>query len=158
MQDAWLTGFREAHDEAGHLEEALVAMHRAEVRAEQAEKELADLRFIMATKRICLCGSTRFRDEYEKAQREETLAGNIVLSVGLFGHAEGLDMSGPIKKMLDELHLRKIDLCDDVVIVTRDLYVGQSTTNEILYARRHNKVIRWSEAGAEQAFNHTHPQ
>ena len=36
---------------------------------------------------ITLCGSTRFKDEFIKAQKDLTLAGNIVISVGLFGHS-----------------------------------------------------------------------
>jgi hypothetical protein len=64
-----------------------------------------------------LCGSTRFQREYETAQRDETLAGRIVLTVGLFGHHEGLDMDGPVKAMLDELHLAKIDLADEILVL-----------------------------------------
>lgn len=66
---------------------------------------------------VCLCGSTRFGDAYRDALRDETLAGKIVLSVGLLGHQEGLDMTGPVKAMLDELHLRKIDLADEVLVL-----------------------------------------
>jgi hypothetical protein len=66
---------------------------------------------------VCLCGSTRFMKEFTEASRRETLAGRIVLSVGLFGHAEGIDMGGPVKAMLDELHLRKIDLADEVLVI-----------------------------------------
>ena len=36
---------------------------------------------------ITLCGSTRFKDEFIKVQKELTLKGNIVISVGLFGHS-----------------------------------------------------------------------
>jgi hypothetical protein len=66
---------------------------------------------------VCLCGSTRFREAYEQASRRETLDGKIVLSVGLFGHQEAMDMGGPIKAMLDELHLRKVDLADEVLVI-----------------------------------------
>lgn len=66
---------------------------------------------------ITLCGSTRFKKQYEDAAREETLAGNIVLSVGMFGHQEGIDMEGQVKKMLDELHLRKIDCSDGILVI-----------------------------------------
>ena len=90
---------------------------------------------------VCLCGSTRFKDAYEKAMRDFTLQGYIVLTVGLFGHLEGIDMDGPTKKMLDELHLRKIDLADMVYVLNVDGYVGRSTRNEIDYARKHGKQI-----------------
>ena len=36
---------------------------------------------------ITLCGSTRFKDEFMKAQKDLTLAGNIVINVVLFGHS-----------------------------------------------------------------------
>ena len=35
---------------------------------------------------ITLCGSTRFKEDYIRVQKELTLAGNIVISVGLSGH------------------------------------------------------------------------
>lgn len=66
---------------------------------------------------ITLCGSTRFKEDYERAMRDLSLRGHLVISVGLFGHQEGLDMEGPTKKMLDELHLRKIDLADSIFVV-----------------------------------------
>lgn len=66
---------------------------------------------------VCLCGSTRFGDAFRDAMRRETLKGKIVLTVGLLGHREGLDMTGPTKEMLDELHKRKIDLADEILVL-----------------------------------------
>lgn len=66
---------------------------------------------------VCLCGSTRFGDAFRDALRSETLEGNIVLSVGLLGHAEGIDMDGPVKVVLDELHKRKIDHADEILVL-----------------------------------------
>ena len=94
---------------------------------------------------VCLCGSTRFKDAYIKAMRDETLAGKIVLTVGLFGHEEGLDMSGEIKKMLDELHLRKIDLASEVLFLNVGGYIGESTRRELNYAKIAGKKIRFLE-------------
>jgi hypothetical protein len=98
---------------------------------------------------VCLCGSTRFKDAFEQASREETLKGRIVLSVGLFGHLEGLDMNGDTKKMLDALHKRKIDLADDVLILNVGGYIGQSTRGEIEYAKKNSKQIRYLENNGE---------
>ena len=36
---------------------------------------------------ITLCGSTRFGDAFIEEQKRLTLGGNIVISVGLFGHS-----------------------------------------------------------------------
>lgn len=92
---------------------------------------------------VCLCGSTKFRDAYTQATRDKTLAGEIVLSVGLFGHLEGLDTASDTKVMLDELHLRKIDLADYVYVVDVDGYVGESTRREVAYAREHGKRVEF---------------
>ena len=94
---------------------------------------------------VCLCGSTRFIDAYIECNRSETLAGRIVLSVGLFGHAEGLDMQGPVKALVDELHKRKIDLADEILVINVGGYVGESTKSEIEYAKQLGKKIRWLE-------------
>jgi hypothetical protein len=94
---------------------------------------------------VCLCGSTRFLDAFREANRTETLAGRIVLSVGMFGHHEGLDMDGPVKAMLDRLHLAKIDLADEVLILNLDGYIGESTRRELAYARETGKVVRFLE-------------
>ena len=94
---------------------------------------------------VCLCGSTRFKQAFLDANRSETLAGRVVLSVGLFGHEEGIDMAGPVKAMLDRLHLAKIDMADEVLVLNVGGYVGESTRREVEYARRHGKRLRWLE-------------
>jgi len=98
---------------------------------------------------VCLCGSTRFREAFELANFNETLAGNIVLTVGCYTHAQGLFglpfISSDLKTQLDELHLRKIDLADEVLVLNKDGYIGDSTTHEIKYAKSHDKPIRYLE-------------
>jgi hypothetical protein len=94
---------------------------------------------------VCLCGSTRFGDAYAQAMRAETLAGNIVLTVGLLGHAEGIDMNGPLKAVLDELHKRKIDASEEVLVLNVGGYIGSSTRSEIEYAEKLGKQIRYLE-------------
>jgi hypothetical protein len=92
---------------------------------------------------VCLCGSTRFLEAYQQANKSETLAGRIVLSVGMFGHHEGLDMDGPVKAMLDRLHLAKIDLADEILVLNVGGYVGESTAREIEHARATRKRVRY---------------
>lgn len=107
--------------------------------------------FVMFSKPtvVCLCGSSRFKDAFIEANRNETLAGRIVLSIGMFGHHEGLDMDGPVKAMLDRLHLAKIDLADEVLILNVGDYVGESTRRELAYARRQGKRVRFLETPKE---------
>lgn len=98
---------------------------------------------------VCLCGSTRFKDTFIGANRTETLLGNIVLTVGMFGHEEGLDMNGRIKQRLDELHKRKIDLADEILVLNVGGYIEESTRSEIEYALRHGKAVRYLEGSPE---------
>lgn len=96
---------------------------------------------------VCLCGSGRFRKAYEKAEFAETLLGKIVLTIGCNTHdiarTEELKHHKP---MLDDLHLRKIDLADEVLILDVDGYIGESTRAEIEYAKGFGKRIRYLSA------------
>lgn len=103
---------------------------------------------------VCLCGSTRFYDAWQQAEFDETMAGRIYLSVGFYHHSsgemekvhgEGVGITPEDKKMLDELHLRKIDLADEVLILNVAGYIGQSTNNELRYAHSLGKRIRFLE-------------
>ncbi len=100
---------------------------------------------------VCLCGSTRFGDAFKQVNLDETLAGRIVLSIGcnmrdddLFVHLSE-DERAVIKGKLDELHKRKIDLADEILVLNVGGYVGQSTRSEIIYAFEHGKTVRWLE-------------
>ncbi len=100
---------------------------------------------------ITLCGSTRFKEEFIRVQKELTLKGYIVISVGLFGHSgdeevwEGLseDTLTKTKIMLDDMHKRKIDMADEIYVINVDGYIGESTSSEIEYAKKHGKVINY---------------
>ena len=93
---------------------------------------------------ITLCGSTRFKEDFERVNKELTLQGNIVISVGCFGHA-GDVFTDEQKIMLDDIHKRKIDMADVIYVINKDGYVGMSTQSEILYAALHNKEIIYME-------------
>jgi len=90
---------------------------------------------------ICLCGSTKFKDTYEKITLRETLKGKIVLSVGCFMHYDNINITEKQKNILDELHLRKIDLADEILVLNVNKYIGESTRNEIEYAKSLGKKI-----------------
>jgi hypothetical protein len=89
---------------------------------------------------ITLCGSTRFKEDFERVNRELTLAGNIVISVGAFGHS-GDVFTEEQKVMLDDIHKRKIDMADAIYVINKGGYIGSSTRSEIQYAREHGKQI-----------------
>jgi hypothetical protein len=95
---------------------------------------------------ITLCGSTKFRDEFIAGQKRLTLEGNIVISVGLFGHSGDDEVwSESTKEMLDDMHLRKIDLADEIFVINPGGYIGSSTKSEIEYAMESGKSVRYLE-------------
>lgn len=112
-----------------------------------------------------LCGSTRFGEAFRSANLRLTLDGHIVLSIGcdtksdtelalsetarLPGLTTG-DAAQPqwvrdIKARLDELHKRKIDLADSVLVLNVGGYIGESTRSEIAYALACGKPINYLE-------------
>lgn len=93
---------------------------------------------------ITLCGSTRFKKEFEKINKRLTLEGNVVISVACFGHA-GDTITQEQKQLLDNIHLQKIEMADEIFVINKDGYIGQSTTREIKYAQSIGKTIRYLE-------------
>ena len=96
---------------------------------------------------VTLCGSTRFKNEFMEVQKQLTLEGNIVISVGLFGHSgdsavwENMD-EGTLtktKEMLDDMHKRKIDMADEIFVINVNGYIGDSTRSEIEYEKAHGR-------------------
>lgn len=85
---------------------------------------------------ITLCGSTRFKDVFEKEMSRLTLEGNIVVSVGVFGHTDNIVFTEGQKEMLDDIHKRKIDMSDQIFVINVDGYIGMSTMSEINYAEK----------------------
>ena len=95
---------------------------------------------------ITLCGSTKFKEQYLEAQKRLTLEGNIVISVGLFGHSGDDEVwTEGTKAMLDDMHKRKIDLADEIFVVNVGGYIGESTRSEIAYAKSQGKDVKYLE-------------
>lgn len=96
---------------------------------------------------ITLCGSTKFKEDFLRVQEELTLQGNIVLSVGLFAHADNKlnVITDEIKVMLDDMHKRRIDMADAIYVINKDGYIGESTKSEIWYSILNNKEIIYME-------------
>lgn len=88
-----------------------------------------------------------------EAQKRLTLEGNIVISVGLFGHSgddevwDGMDEGtlSKTKEMLDDMHKRKIDMADEIFVINVGGYIGESTRSEIEYAKAAGKPVKYWE-------------
>ncbi len=95
---------------------------------------------------VTLCGSTKFKEDFIREQKRLTLAGCIVLTVGLFGHSGDNEVwNAGVKEMMDDMHKRRIDMSDEIFVINKDGYIGSSTRSEIEYAIKTNKVVKYME-------------
>ena len=95
---------------------------------------------------ITLCGSTKFKDDFLREQKRLTLEGNIVISVGFFGHSGDDEvLLENVKEMLDDMHKRKIDMADEIFVINKNGYIGTSTKSEIEYATKTGKKVNFME-------------
>ena len=101
---------------------------------------------IKGYKVITLCGSTKFKEQFLEVQKQLTLKGYIVISVGLFGHSGDNEVWKPgTKEMLDDMHKRKIDMADEIFVINVGGYIGESTKSEIAYAKETGKKVNYLE-------------
>lgn len=95
---------------------------------------------------ITLCGSIKFKDDFLREQKRLTLEGNIVISVGLFGHSGDDEVwTENTKEMLDDMYKRKIDMADEIFVINKNGYIGTSTKSEIEYATKTGKKVNFME-------------
>ena len=95
---------------------------------------------------ITLCGSTKFKDDFIREQKRLTLEGNIVISVGLFGHSGDDEVwTDNVKEMLYDMHKRKIDMSDEIFVINKGGYIGSSTKSEIEYSTKTGKKVNYME-------------
>lgn len=94
--------------------------------------------------KITLCGSARFEEKFKEMNRRLSLAGHVVYSLAVYPS----DMDGKKewytkeqKEIIDYVHRLKIDNSDAIYIIAPGGYIGESTKNEIEYARKNNKII-----------------
>ena len=94
---------------------------------------------------ITLCGSTKFKKEFEEINKKLTLEGNIVLSLGVFSHTDGEQLSDEQIKMLKDIHKQKIAMSDEIFVINKNSYIGNGLKEEIEYAKQLNKEISYLE-------------
>ena len=108
-----------------------------------------------------LCGSTRFVETFNEQRKSLTEAGHIVLSIEVVTtqarEVDPQNVNPGLKARLDELHKRKIDLAEDVLVLNVGGYIGESTRSEIEYAHRIGTPVRYLEP-TEPAPQPTNPR
>lgn len=92
---------------------------------------------------ITLCGSTKFKEQFEKVNTYLTLQGNIVISLGFFEQSEGIELTQEQAELFEKIHYEKINMSDEIFVIDVNGYIGNSTKKEIEYAKQHGKSIRY---------------
>lgn len=105
----------------------------------------------LTTKSFCLCGSTKYKKEFEQVNLWLTLQGYVVITVSSFGHADKFVWTDEQKELLDRVHKLKIDMSDAVFVIDVDKYIGQSTISEIDHALQKGKTVYYL-SGYESEF------
>lgn len=91
-------------------------------------------------KKVTLCGSTKFKAEFQKTEAQLALRGYIVYSCALWGHGDD-PLSAEDKLMLDAVHMHKIVNSDAIYVINPEGYIGESTLREIFFARSLDKLV-----------------
>lgn len=105
---------------------------------------------------VCLCGSTKFPEDFKRVELALAKQGILVLTVSAFGHSgdltpEECEDGHPVKETLDALHKRKIELADCIVAINPGGYIGTSTRSEIAFALSHDRSIHFLSDGLRWA-------
>jgi hypothetical protein len=98
--------------------------------------------------RITLCGSTRFKSDFEAWNHKLAINGHTVYSLSLFAREEkdvgkesNITISENEKVTLDLVHLDKILNSDAIVVINIGGYTGFSTKREIEWAKMKGKRV-----------------
>ena len=93
---------------------------------------------------VTLCGSTRFKDKFFEVAKELTCEGYIVLAPFHFRHCGDI-ITPKLSELLYSLHIKKIEISDEIYVINVNGYIGESTEKEIEYAKATSKKIRYLE-------------
>lgn len=92
---------------------------------------------------ITLCGSAKFKEDFIRELKNLTLLGNIVLMPVFDFTNEEIDTSKA--KILKDLHFKRIEMADEILVINKNGYTGASTKAEIEYATKLGKKINYIE-------------
>lgn len=98
----------------------------------------------MEIKVITICGSMRYSKEMMKIAEELELKEGYAVIQCVY-NIDGQRYEGVDASILDKIHRKKIDISDAIYVVNIDGYIGNSTRNEIEYAKNNEKEVIYHE-------------
>lgn len=114
--------------------------------ADEINANVVEIRgFEARPKVITLCGSTRFWEQFQEANAFLTQQGNVVFSVAVPSYSGDAEMPEEKKAILDKVHLHKIRMSDEILVLNVEGYIGESTRKEIQFAESIGRKVRYLE-------------
>lgn len=96
-------------------------------------------------KTITLCGSSKFKKEFEEVSKDLTLKRNVVMGLEFYGKSDGLLFTNDDIRVLEMIHRKKIDMSDEIFVINPDGYIGETTEKDIEYAIKKKKKVTYLE-------------
>lgn len=84
---------------------------------------------------ICICGSTRFREDIYLAYERLTRAGWITLGVCPVMREGDDPLTAEEYQNIVDMHYQKMHMADAIYVVNKGGYIGESTRSEITHAK-----------------------
>lgn len=91
---------------------------------------------------ICLCGSMKFKTDFDRVAKEQTLKGRIILTLAFF---DGEELESEQRTLLQHLHRHKIKMSDEILVINPEGYIGEATQNDIEFALNLGKRVEYLE-------------
>lgn len=92
---------------------------------------------------ITLCGSTKYKEAFEKLSLKLSLQGVVVLSLPVFSQHDNIKLTEDNINTLKEIQKQKIDMSAGIIVITKYGHIGDNTKKEIEYAESKNKIIMY---------------
>lgn len=98
---------------------------------------------------VTLCGSTKFKKDFELVRQAMTLEGAVILAPELYKHWDNIELTEEEIDRINLVHYQKIEMADIVFIINKGGYIGEQTRKEIEWATELNKKIVYLEDKGE---------
>lgn len=89
---------------------------------------------------ITLCGSLKFQKDMMIVAEKMALEGNCILTP-VYPILENCERTDEQLEKLKQVHFKKIELSDAILVINVNNYIGNSTNLEIEYAKKLEKEI-----------------
>lgn len=93
--------------------------------------------------KICLIGSTKFKEDFTTYSDLFTKEGFEVLKPFIYSHYDNVELMKGDEEELKEIHNKKIIQSEIIFVIDKDEYLGEGTIEEIIFASKHQRKFAY---------------